>query len=105
MISRIISLIVGIIFLVVAVQISAIISNVTPQINHGIAVCNSTLGRLGSLIFHDRAQECQQVTQDAPLLVTYGGIAEVAFFIAGGYCVGYGGVGVVQMARRRATLA
>ena len=86
MIGRIISLIVGIIFLVVANNINTIIDNITPQVNHGIIVCNSTLGRLGSLIFRDRAQQCEQVTQEAPTLIAYANIASIAFNTAGCFC-------------------
>jgi|SRR5690348_15637883 predicted PurR-regulated permease PerM len=108
MIGRIISLIVGIIFLIVATNISTTIDNIIPEINHGIAVCNSTLGRLGSLIFRDRAQQCEQVTQEAPTIIAYGSIAQVAFYTIGGFCTTYGVVMLVGMEivrRRRTTLS
>jgi hypothetical protein len=101
MIDSIIFLIISIIFLVIAVHISDIISNITPQINHGIAVCNSTLGRLGSLIFRDRAQQCEQVSQEDPIIMVIVGVGMVVFFILGGYCVGRGAVGIIQSIRRR----
>jgi len=99
MIDSIIFLIIGIIFLVIAVHISDIISNITPQINHGIAVCNSTLGRLGSLIFHDRAQQCEQVSVQAPSLVAYGNIVYIVPGIIGGFCTAFGAAGLIQASR------
>ena len=108
MIGRIISLIIGIAFLTYTVYMYNTITNAIPQINHGIAVCNSTLGRLGSLIFRDRAQQCEQVTQEAPTLIAYANIASIAFNTAGCFCTAYGAIMLVGMEivrRRRATLS
>jgi hypothetical protein len=103
MIGRIISLIIGIMFLVIAVHLSDVISNTVPQVNHGIRVCNSTLGRLGSLIFPDKAQQCEQVTQEAPTIIAYGNIVQVAFVTIGGFCTAYGSLALIGsvIARRR----
>ena len=103
MITSIISLIVGIIFLVVANNISTIIDNITPQVNHGIIVCNRTLGRLGSLIFRDRAQQCEQVTQEDSYTYSVCKCSNIAFNTAGCFCTAYGAITLVAMeiVRRR----
>jgi hypothetical protein len=90
---------VGIIFIGAAIYVGTTIDNVTPQVNRGITVCNSTLGRLGSLIFHDRAEQCEQVTQQIPTFLAYGNIANRAFGIIGGFCTVIGMIGLVNAAR------
>jgi hypothetical protein len=99
MIGRIISLIIGIAFLTYTVYMYNTITNAISQINHGIAVCNSTLGRLGSLIFHDRAQQCEQVSVQAPSLVAYGNIVYIVPGIIGGFCTAFGAAGLIQASR------
>jgi hypothetical protein len=75
------------------------ITGAIPQINHGIAVCNSTLGRLGSLIFRDRAQQCEQVGQEDPPLIAYGNISVFAFMAIGSDCLVYGLIALIAEAR------
>src|SRR5690348_12779418 len=98
MIGSILSLFIGIVFVAYAVYMYSTIANAIPQINHGIAVCNSTLGRLGSLIFRDRAQQCEQVSVQAPSLVAYGNIAVIVSGIVGGFCTAFGAIGLIQSA-------
>ena len=90
MIEGIIRLIVGVFFIVLALITSPNAGNLMSQVEHGLAICNSNLGRLGSLLSGNVAQNCQQVNQ-APIIIILGYIAMFAFFIIGGYCIGTGG--------------
>jgi hypothetical protein len=94
MIGAIISLIIGIIFLVVATNVNDQINNAVPQINHGYAVCNSNLGRLGQILSGNMAQQCNQVPQ-AISLVAYGNVGVIVFYMIGGGCTAYGAVLII----------
>ena len=100
MIGRVISLIVGIVFIAIAVAVSTKLTDAIPQVEHGQAVCNSTLGRLGSILSGNMAQRCEQVNQ-TPTLIGYGNIMVIVSYTVGGFCLALGTVGMIQAARGR----
>ena len=89
MIGRVISLIIGIVFIVIAITEGTNITSIIPQVEHAQAVCNSTLGRLGSILSGNMAQNCEQVNQ-VPIFIAYANIIVLAFYIIGGFCLAFG---------------
>jgi hypothetical protein len=101
MIGRIISLIVGIVFIVIVVIEQTKIEDAIPQMQHGAAICSSILGRLVSMISGSMSQNCQQVS-DASSIIAYGQIMVQVIWTVGILCLSLGLVSIIgDLLKRR----
>lgn len=100
MIGGIISLIIGIILLGATSYISNQINTAGPRIDQGIAICNSDLGRLGSILSGNVAEKCNQELPQAITLLNYANILDPIIFIAGVFCIILGLVLLIRELKR-----